>query len=946
MRSLFIGLLAFLLLTARAEPEPVRQLGRVQEFRLANGLQLLLMPVAKHPTTLVTLTYRVGSRHEGQGEAGLAHVLEHVTFRGTARFPDLAAEYQRLAVRFNGTTTKDRTNYQSSFSPDAATLRQVLQIEAERMTAARLAEADFLKEKPIVLNEMGLRASSMSQLLGHAVQRTLFRQHPYGRPVIGYTGEIEALSLQTLQRFYRRHYRPDNAVLMIAGAFETEQVLAAVAESFGALPQPSEPLPLDDGSAAEPPQAQPRLGTLRGQHTGLALAYRVPGLAHADAAPLALLGALLLQETQTQVLPKDLPFTAMPLAPLLPLSREPYLLGAALSLPTTPSGDAAALEALVQLEARWIERVEALGDGANLQARSRYLARQLAVELARQLGEPETASRLLSDAVGAGDWRLPLSVINALAKVDGAAVRRVAKEYLRAENRNLVRAVTDPRAGSEPTVQELPVGGFWARLFSRQAQVDEVADPSQGLDRMRAAPRPPAAASAAAPASAAPATAAAPEAEPQRRKLPSGLRLATLDKPSSDQRVALLLELRWGRPEDLADDHASQVLGRLLAEGGGSGAQRLNGPQLRDRINRLGSELRFNTTPQALQLQLRTRRDSLLPTLELLLPVLREPALPPQALQLMRQQTLAQLAQARQHPGFAAQEQLRQHLDAQFGDNPLERMRSMDEQEQLWQQLTVEKLRDSQRRWWSANDARVAVVGALPAGLDEALEKLLGSWKRAELPPFVPHAPRYRPVAAARFAGPAAPGESGRVLWQQWLPVGADAPEVPALLMGLMVFAGDGSSPSGNRLGDRLRGRDAISYAVGLQLELPRYGLGGGDGDRARVRVQASGAPAQLAQVEAAFAEEFQRLREQGPSADELERVREQMLANLRRQRASEMGMAAALMQQLDAPHFDAPPPLDNQEQRLRAVTPEQVREALQRLLKPDAWVVLVTGAS
>lgn len=947
MRCLVLGLLAFVLLSARAAPEPVRQLGAFQEYRLSNGLQLLLMPQAAHPSTLVTLSYRVGSRHEGPGEGGMAHLLEHVTFRGTQRFPDLAAEFQRLQVRFNGTTSKDRTNYQASMAPDPATLEQVLAIEAERMTAARLLEPDFLKEKPIVLNEMGLRTAPLNALLAQAAQRTLFRQHPYGRPVIGTAAEIEGLSLERLQAFYRRHYRPDNALLMIAGRFEPAAALAAVERHFGAIARPAAPLDTDAALPPEPAQAQPRRALLRGPHPGLALAYRVPGLAHPDAGALALLGALMLDASQAPgLLPsRDTPFSALPLAPLLPISREPYLLGVALSLPTLSAADEAGLRELAAIESRWVARLEdALLTGPGMAPRIGALARQLQTAVQRQLADPEAASRLLSDAFGAGDWRLPLRLAESLPATDLAALRRVAAQYLRAENRNLVRAL--PQAGAEMQVEDLPVGGFWARLFSRESQVDRVADPSQGLDAVQAV-APPAAATAPASASA-PALASGP-AEAQRQRLAAGrIRLVSQALPGA--RAVLLMELRWARPEDVADDPAMMALPSLLGAGGGQGAQRLMGAALRERLSQLGAELRFAGAPQWLQLQLSAPTDRLIPALELVVALMRDPALPEPALQLLRQQTLARLAQQRLHPATAAQEALREHVEAQLQPAPWERQRPLAELETTWRsQLSAALLRDSQRRWWSANEVRVAAAGGLPEGLPAALERLLGHWQRAELPAFEPPASRHRPVAGARFAGPAAAGESGRLVWQQWLPLRDEDPATPALALGLRVLAGDGSAPSGNRLADRFRGRDAISYQVGAQLVLPRPGLAGGDGNRARLLIQASGAPAQLPQLEAGFDEEFRRLRDEGPSAEELERVREQWLAVRRQQRASPLGLAAQLMlEEADRPAFSDGPLAQATgaeiEARLRAVTPAQVRDALQRLLHPDAWVLLAIG--
>ncbi|WP_144006983.1 pitrilysin family protein, partial [Pelomonas sp. KK5] len=201
----------------------IRSIGGITEYRLdANGLQLLLMPVARAPRTSVTVIYRVGSRHErGAAEAGMAHLLEHVSFHGAAGVPDIAVELQRLGVRFNATTSTDRTNYFASFAAgERGTLQRVLELEAARMSGARLDESDIAREKPIVLDELALRGQAVLPQLQQALAATAFRSHAYGRPVIGSVASIEQLSLPVLREFYARHYRPDHAVLMLAGAFE------------------------------------------------------------------------------------------------------------------------------------------------------------------------------------------------------------------------------------------------------------------------------------------------------------------------------------------------------------------------------------------------------------------------------------------------------------------------------------------------------------------------------------------------------------------------------------------------------------------------------------------------------------------------------------------------------------------------------------------------------
>ena len=312
----------------REAPREVRSLGGITEYALdANGLQLLLMPVAGSPRLTVTMTYRVGSRDETAAEAGMAHLLEHLSFHDADGVDgDISAALQALGARYNGTTSVDRTNYLASLLADAgaAALRRVLQLEAARMSGAHLSEQALARETPIVLNELALRAQAPGPQMQQALAAAAFRQHPYGRPVIGYATGLEQLSLPALRAFYAAHYRPDRAVLMIAGGFDTAQALAAVAEVFGPLPRPIAPADIQD-PPPEPDQTLPRVITLRTRASALAVGWRVPGMAHEDAPALMLLNAIL---PGLAAAPDALGSTAaaQPLAGSA-TTRDPYLIG-------------------------------------------------------------------------------------------------------------------------------------------------------------------------------------------------------------------------------------------------------------------------------------------------------------------------------------------------------------------------------------------------------------------------------------------------------------------------------------------------------------------------------------------------------------------------------------------------------------------------------------------
>ncbi|HET7766457.1 MAG TPA: pitrilysin family protein, partial [Burkholderiales bacterium] len=214
----------------------------VTEYRLANGLKVLLVPDRSIDTMTVNITYLVGSRQEGYGETGMAHLLEHLMFRGTKRIPNIKAAYQQHGVRYNGSTSFDRTNYFGTFPASGKTLAFVLDAEADRMVNAPIARKDLDAEMTVVRNEFESGENSPSNVLRERVAATAYLWHGYGRAIIGARSDIENVPIERLRAFYRYYYQPDNAVLLVSGKIDESAVLKLVQRSFGPIPKPSRKL--------------------------------------------------------------------------------------------------------------------------------------------------------------------------------------------------------------------------------------------------------------------------------------------------------------------------------------------------------------------------------------------------------------------------------------------------------------------------------------------------------------------------------------------------------------------------------------------------------------------------------------------------------------------------------------------------------------------------------
>ncbi len=195
------------------------------EYTLANGLRVLLFPDATKPTTTVNVTYLVGSRQENYGETGMAHLLEHLLFKGTPTIVQHLPGARPPRVRFNGSTFFDRTNYFETFTASEENLDWALAMEADRMVNSFVAKKDLDTEMTVVRNEYESGENSPQRVLWGRLQAAAYDWHNYGNLTIGARSDIEQVDISRLQAFYKLYYQPDNAVLIVAGRFDPEHTL-------------------------------------------------------------------------------------------------------------------------------------------------------------------------------------------------------------------------------------------------------------------------------------------------------------------------------------------------------------------------------------------------------------------------------------------------------------------------------------------------------------------------------------------------------------------------------------------------------------------------------------------------------------------------------------------------------------------------------------------------
>jgi zinc protease len=878
-------------------PQFVRELGGIREYTLPNGLQLLLLPDETQTTTTLSITYRVGSRHEAPGEYGMAHLLEHMLFKGTAKVTDIPGEFARRAMRSNATTSVDRTNYFSSFNANDDTLAFALGLEADRMVSSRVAKEDLDREMTVVRNEFEMSDSNGGQVLGQRVRAAAYQWHAYGRSTIGIRSDIEGVPIEKLQAFYKRHYRPDNATVMVAGRFDTARVLALVAQQFGPLARPAEPLPLT--YTTEPPQDGERSVVVRrvGGQPMVMAHYHVPAFAHPDTAALQVYG-LMMSVPPSGLLFKGLVESKLAVGAFMGGQGGADPGGVMAIAVLSPGADAVAAET----------RLLALAEGSDspplLEADVARI-REFAVQASRNaMKSPEGLSMQISNLLGAGDWRLFFQLLEDLPKVTLADVERVRRAYFRPANRTLGRY--EPATAVERV--EIPAA---PPLAQRLAALKGPA-PIEAAEVFNPTP-------------------AALAARTRTQRLPSGLELITLPKQTKGNSVVLQMQLRWGERATQYARRGGFLVSWLMFDGSTTRTRQ----QVQDELLRLKASANITGGDQGASISLSAERDTLIPALKLLADVLQNPRLPPDAFERERQRSLAGLRGSRNEPETLRNEAVRGHYNSQRGvklgdpDFAL----GVDDRIRHLEATTLEEVRSFYADCWSANDARVSVAGAVPEGLEAAIEQAFGPWKKPKAPAFVRHVPVFKPVAPARFDAQAPDRANAVLRMHRPFAASQQSADFQALVLAMHIL-GDG--PLDSRLARRVRQKEGLSYSVGASLNVPFRG------DAADFAIFASFAPDQRERIVQVVQEELTRFADEGVTQAELDTARREILERRQQRLSSDAALGGALLQQADQGETWAS--LQQRNDQLMAVTPAQVQQAWRKYLGGAGFVVSTAG--
>ena len=619
---------------AQTLPQGVQKVTSVEgvtEYAFPNGLRVLLFPDNSKPKVTVNVVYRVGSRNEGYGETGMAHLLEHMVFKSTKSGREVFKELtDRTGGRnFNGTTSYDQTMYFETFNAGDDNLRWALALEADRMVNMPMLQKDLDTEMTVVRNEMENGENSPLNVLHQRVLAAAYNFHNYGKTVIGNRTDVERVPIANLAVFYQKYYQPDNAELIVAGQFDESKALGLVAESIGAIPKPQRVL--TQPYTVEPTQEGERSVILRrvGNIQGIMVVYHIPAALHPDLAALDVM-AQVLGAPQTGRLYKALVDNNKAVAASVSAGgmHDPGFAFAFAQLKPDQSVDEA--------QQILLKTVEGLSNEPPSQdevdrAKARILKN---IELA--LTNSQSIGMMLGGYVGDGDWRSFFLTRDEVKKVTPADVARVAKAYLKSSNRTLGEFIptTAPDRAEIPAAPD-PAVRFKDYKGGATIQQGEAFDPTpQNI-----------------------------EGRVIRAKLPNGLKLVMFPKKTRGGTVAASLMVRFGDEKSLfGKSTVGTMAGALLMRG----TRNKNRQQIQDETDRLKAQLSVSGGINFASANVRTLEANLADSLRFARELLREPSFPEAEFEQIRQQRIAGVESAKTEPNSLASLDLNRHMNARY----------------------------------------------------------------------------------------------------------------------------------------------------------------------------------------------------------------------------------------------------------------------------------------
>jgi zinc protease len=900
MKRIILAALMFVFIQAQAQtpvasaPQKITSVEGITEYKLPNGLRVLLFPDQSQSNITVNITYLVGSRLEGYGETGMAHLLEHMLFKGSTRHTNIPQELTLHGASPNGSTWYDRTNYFETFAANDSNLNWALSLESDRMINSFIKKSDLETEFSVVRNEFEMGENDPNGILMERIYSTAYLWHNYGKSTIGSKEDIEKVPIDNLKAFYQKYYQPDNAVLLVSGKIDEQKTLNQIVKYFSTIPKPKRVI--QEAYTVEPPQDGERSVTLRrvGDVQVAACGYHICAGTHPDYAATdvfqyiltdepsgRLYKALVESKKATEVSGFSLP------------SKDPGYVYFSAQVPKEKSLDDA--------EKSMLELFDNMTKNPVTDEETQRAKDKILKYYNMMYNNSTYIGTYISEFIAQGDWRTMFWYRDQVEKVTSADVNRIIATYFKPSNRTTGRFVPDP-APDRVTVPAAPDLAVTFKDYKGKAtvQAGESFDP----------------------------TPANIDSKTIRGQIAGGTKYALLPKSTRGAVVKGRITLRIGSEASLKNKSYMMDMTASMLDRGTKNKTR---EQLSDELSKLKSEVNIGSDGQKVNINIESTKENLKATLALVKEMLREPAFPSNEFEKLKQEYLTDIDAQKSEPQSLAFNTI-SRLANNYDPSDFRYTGNYDEQAAEVKKVSLDDLKKFYSDFYNSQNATVVFVGDFDKQqVIDDMTAALQNWSSNE---------KYAYAMTKYYDAPAknerinTPDKANATLVAGLnLELKDDNADYPSLIMGNFVLGGGFLN---SRLSTRIRQKEGLSYGVSSWLQPGELDPSGYFGSYAIYN------PENADKLMTAYHEEVDRLLKDGVTAEELKDAKSGFLSSRERSRSSDDYLIDKLTRYLVLDRsFKWDADLD---QKITALSQEQINTSMRKWLKPEKIIFVQAG--
>ena len=877
----------------------VNQVEGIKEYKLANGMQVLLIPDPSQSNMIVNIVYHVGSKHEGYGEKGMAHLLEHMLFKSTKNLGDIKKMLSDKGGDANGTTYYDRTNYYEIFPSSDENLRWSLEMEADRMINATIKQEDLDKEFSVVRNEFEIGENNPSSVLMERVISAGYLWHNYGKSTIGSKEDIERVKAPQLRKFYEKYYQPDNATLIIAGKFDEKKTVEYINQYFASIPKPTRVL--DEILTVEPAQDGEKFVEIKraGDSQSVGVMYHVASYSDKDYAAMDVLNQILTSD------PSGYLYKALvdshkvaSIWAYSPEVRDASFFYIGTEIPKDKNLDQVKNDIRTELD-----KVSTI----NFTDQDVQRAKATIVKgIENNKNNTINYAVNLTEIVGAGDYRLGFLYRDNIEKITKEDIKRVAEKYFKANNRTVGVFIptkdetrVKPNEFTNKQITEL-VSNYKGRAAEKEAKSFEAS-----IKNLKA--------------------------NFAEGKINNGLKYGIIDKEIKGEKIILSFNLPVSNEKDLANKGA---IGMLTAELLTSGTKNLTKEQIKDQLDALKSSVGFRFNGQTLSVNINTYKNSLDKTMDIVRQIITEPAFPEAELVKSVNEYVTYLDANTNDPQALAFNEI-QRLTSNYPKSSIYYTSSFPELKEDLKKIKQADLVSFYKNILGAQNGVVSIVGTNDkAKVEKLLNDTFGQWNSKSK--YEKAYPTFTATKKEDKLYNIPDKENAAAVGTVNFKMNRENADYAAMLMANEMLGSGGFLSA--RIPMRLREKEGISYGAGSYTSIPSDPKN----DAASWTYYAFLNPTKRDLVEKALKEEVAKAIKDGFTAEELKTN----IVSWKNSRNTSLGTDGTLLglsnnYLLNGINFDE---FDQLEKKVDALNVNQVNEVFKKYISLDKLTSVYTG--